>query len=352
MTSAFMYLSVLVLIATIASIGYRPGDDISNISIGAAQAAADMTKPSVDQLAVAGLAATTADVASLAVANDVSSASITLNIKSELAQQDEAVITKPQTFEPVSSSAIITYRVVAGDTVPSIATRYGVSAETVRWANNLTSDALAPGSDMLVPTVDGVVYATKDGDTMDAIAGKYQSDKARIVSKNDLELATGLTPGQLILLPGGVLPVNERPGYVSPRTRTATSTAISTAAVRSNPIYGVQAGNRYSYGNCTWYAYNRRMQIGRPVGSMWGNASSWAYAAAAAGYTVTRGNPGVGDVMQSGGGAGHVAVVENLYPDGSIRVSEMNYYTNGGGWNIVSYRTVDEGSTESYNFIK
>ncbi len=350
MTSIFMYLSVLVLIATIASIGYRPGGDGVNISIGAAQAAADMTKPSVDQLAVAGLAASTADVASLAVANDASSASITLNIKSELAQQDEAVITKPQTFQPVSSNAIISYKVVAGDTVPSIAARYGITDETVRWANNLTSDALAPGSDMLIPTVDGVVYTTKNGDTLDSIASKYQSDKARIVSKNNLELATGLASGQLILLPGGVLPINERPGYVIPRART---TVTNTAALRSSSVYSIQAGNRYAYGNCTWYAYNRRMQIGRPIGSMWGNASSWVYAARSAGYIVTQGNPGVGDVMQGGGGyAGHVAVVENLYPDGSIRVSEMNYYANGGGWNIVSYRTVDPGSVGSYNFIK
>lgn len=332
-----------------ASISYKPSNSTaSSESLGATQSTADIAKPSVDQISAASLVATTAEVADLAIADDASNAAITMSIKAELAQQDESVITKPQTFEPTSSSAIVTYRTVVGDTVPSVAARYGVTAQTLRWANNLTTDALVPGADMVVPTVDGVVYVTKDGDTIDAIAQKYQSDKARIISKNDLEL-TGLVSGQRIVLPGGVLPENERPGYVAPRK---TVTTAGVAVAQGNPLYTAQAGNRYSYGTCTWYAYNRRMQIGRPIGSFWGNASSWAYAAAAAGFTVTRGNPGVGDVMQNGGGAGHVAVVEELHADGSIVVSEMNYYANGGGWNRISYRSLDAGAASSYYFIK
>lgn len=344
-----MYSSVLLFIAFIASLGYRASDSTaSTASLGANDAAAEVTKPSVDQIAAAGLVAKTAEVADLAVATDASNAAITMNIKAELAQQDQSVITKPQTFEPTSSDAIIIYKTIAGDTVPALAAKYGISAQTLRWANNLTTDVVAAGADMVIPTVDGVVYVVKDGDTLDSIAQKYQSDKARIVSKNNLELS-GLVVGQRIVLPGGVLPENERPGYVAPR-RTVVTTGIAVA--QGNPLYTVQAGNRYTYGTCTWYAYNRRAQIGRPIGSFWGNASSWAYAAAAAGYGVSRGNPGVGDVMQNGGGYGHVAVVETVNPDGSIVVSEMNYYGNGGGWNRISYRSLDAGAASAYNFIK
>ncbi len=349
LTNAFLYSSVLLLLAFVASVSYKPASSTaSSENLGAAQSAADIVKPSVDQLAAAGLIAKTAKVADLAVADEASNAAITLTIKAELAQQDEAVITKPQTFEPTSSSALITHKIAAGDTVPLVSAKYGVSAQTLRWANNLTSDALAPGADMIIPTVDGVVYVTKDGDTIDAVAQKYQSDKARIVSKNDLEL-TGLVVGQRIVLPGGTLPENERPGYVAPRRTVVTS---GVAVAQGNPLYAAQAGNRYTYGTCTWYAYNRRAQIGRQIGSFWGNASSWAYAGAAAGFGVTRGNPGVGDIMQNGGGAGHVAVVEEVRADGSIVVSEMNYYSNGGGWNRISYRTLDAGAASAYNFIK
>lgn len=350
-----IYSSLLLLLVVIASAGYKPEDAVTGqSSVGAVQAEADIAKPSVDQLAVAGLTAKTAEVANLSVAADASNASITMTIKNDLAQQDEAVITKPQTFEPTDSTAIKTYKSVAGDTAQTVAARYNISVQTLKWANNMTSDAIAPGADVIIPSVDGVVHIVKEGDTLDGLASKYQSDKARIITKNDLELSAGLPIGQRIVLPGGTLPENERPGYIAPRQYVATKSGTSnySAVSSSNPLYTVQAGNRYTYGTCTWYVYNRRAQLGRPIGSFWGNATSWDYAARAAGYVVTVGNPGVGDIMQNHGGYGHVAVVENVYPDGSIRVSEMNYYANGGGWNIISFRTVDAGSVNSYNFIK
>lgn len=331
-----------MVIGVVAATGYNSGPASNQTGkpvAGSINTAAEVSGPSVDQLAVASLAAATAEVANLSVANDASSASITLSVKNELAQKDEAVIAKPIAFEPTSSSAIVTHKVSAGETVPDVAARYGVTAQTVKWANNMTTDVLVPDTDLLVPTVDGVVVVPKDGDTVDALAEKYKSDKARIISKNDLELS-GLQFDQRIVLPDGVLPENERPG-----------TNTTNFYAQSNPVYAVQAGNRYGFGYCTWHAYNRRVQIGRPIGSFWGNASSWAYMASMSGYGVNR-SPAVGDIMQNGGGAGHVAVVEEVRADGSIRVSEMNYYGTGGGWNIISYRDLDAGAASGYNFIK
>lgn len=350
LANSMVYLSILVLIASVASVSYRSPVDVvagSVSSASIAQSSLEITKPSVDQLAVADLAAQTAEVAGLSVASEVTSMSITLNAKSEISQLDEAVITKPQVFEPTSSGAIVSYRTKVGDTAPSVAEQFGISAQTLKWANNMTTDALTPDADIIIPSVDGVVYVTKDGDTVEALAEKYKSDSARIVSKNDLEL-TGIVAGQRIVLPDGVLPTTEQPGYVAPRV--ITSTTVSTS--RFNPVYAAQAGNRYSYGYCTWYAYNRRAQLGRPIGSFWGNASSWAYAAGSAGYGVSRGNPGVGDIIQNGGGAGHVGVVEEVRADGSILVSDMNWYGNGGGWARISYRTLDAGAAANYNYIK
>ena len=168
--------------------------------------------------------------------------------------------------------------------------------------------------------------------------------QARIVLYNDLDEA-GLTAGAQIILPGGSLPETERPGYVAPRV---VSYGYASTGYNAGNMYRASAGNRYSIGYCTWYAYERRAELGRPIGSFWGNASNWAYAAGVAGYTVNR-TPEVGAVIQNGGGLGHVAIVESIAENGDITLSEMNY---GGGWNQIHRgRIITAGQATLYNYI-
>ena len=66
------------------------------------------------------------------------------------------------------------------------------------------------------------------------------------------------------------------------------------------------------------------------------------------GYTVNN-TPKAGAVMQTSQGAyGHVAYVESVNDDGSVKVSEMNY---NGGPGVVSSRTISAGQAGSYNYI-
>ncbi|MGY3777214.1 CHAP domain-containing protein [Isobaculum melis] len=107
-------------------------------------------------------------------------------------------------------------------------------------------------------------------------------------------------------------------------------------------------GNRYAWGYCTWYVYERRAQSGNPVGSFWGNANQWAAAASAAGVPVG-GTPAVGAVLQTGaGGFGHVAYVEEVRGNGDILISEMNF---NGGIGVVNNRVIPAGQVGSYTYI-
>lgn len=88
-------------------------------------------------------------------------------------------------------------------------------------------------------------------------------------------------------------------------------------------------GNAYSYGQCTWWAYIRRHQLGLPVGSHFGNGAQWAASARSLGYAVDN-NPQVGDIVVFGRGQaqassryGHVAIVEAVIDD-KIVISESN----------------------------
>ena len=333
------YVAAMTLIASVVSVGYQSPVENQAAAQLVSNNVLSIDAPSVDQRVAAGLAASTAETAGLAIASNVSNLSISLAAKAELAQVDSSVLTKPQIVQVSDLRGVSTYVTVAGDTTQSVADRYGVSADTVKWANNLVGDALSVGLTLSIPNTNGVLYTVRGGDTIESISQHYGANASRVISYNDLEIS-GIAAGQRIVLPGGVMPAAERPGAARPSSPATSYASYNNASV---------AGNRYDYGYCTWYAYNRRAQLGRPIGSFWGNATTWDDYARGSGYLVS-GTPSVGAVMQNdwqAGGYGHVAVVESVNEDGSIVVSEMNW----AGWNVKSYRTVSTGEIASYKFI-
>ncbi len=75
---------------------------------------------------------------------------------------------------------------------------------------------------------------------------------------------------------------------------------------------------------CLWklhiLCFDRRAQLGRSIGSLWGNANNWNYAAKVAGFKVDK-TPEVGAIFQTAAGPyGHVGVVEIVNPNGTITV--------------------------------
>lgn len=347
-TTIAAYTGVFLLIMSVVAIGYRaPQSTEALASATTPQVSESTEQPSVDQLVATNVAATIAERANLPIAPNVASLSVSLSIQSEIAQTDSsATVSKPQIIQPTAGSREIkTYTAKAGDTAEGISRQFGISSTTLKWANNLSSDAVEAGKQLSIPPIDGVVYVVKDGDTVDTLANKYQADKNRIVSFNDLELA-GVSSGMKIILPGGTLPETERPGYVAPRAVYATGGGTGYSVI-SSARATASAGNRYAFGNCTWYAYERRLQLGRPVGSFWGNGAQWDNSARAAGLAVDR-TPEPGSIQVMEGGAGHVAIVEEVYSDGSIRLSEMNY---AGNFNRVTTRTMNAGEVGRYQYI-
>jgi surface antigen len=304
------------------------------------------TVPSIDQVAASNLAATLANQVDLPIATNISNKAISVAAKSELAQTSNDLISKPQIIQPSSTAShgITTYVAKAGDTTDSVAAQFKLSNNTVKWSNNLQSDALEPGRQLIIPPVDGLVYSAAAGDTATTIAQRYSADPERVVLFNDLELSNTIPAGTQVIVPGGSVTAVAAP--VAAPTQGASSNRSQTTSIVSL----LATGNRYDYGYCTWYAYNRRAALGRPIGGMWGDASSWAILARQSGFSVNT-TPSVGAVMQTpfgAGGQGHVAVVEAVNPDGSIMVSEMNYAHWGPP---ATTRTIPAAQAGSYNYI-
>lgn len=356
-----IYASVFALIVAVIAVGYRAPQQTSGVAnatpiISDTQAA---KQTSVDEVVATGIAAELAQAVNLSIAPNVANFAVSAQIKSELtlAQADETVFEKPQILQPTADSrTIVNHTVKAGENLDGIAARYSLSKDTIKWANNLSSDIVEAGKILQILPTDGVLYTVKAGDTVAAISEKYKADQTRVVLYNDLDVA-GLTAGSKIILPGGVLPNTERPGYVAPRTYSTTT--FSNANYSAGEVkylytigYGAQSpGNTGTPGQCTWYAWDRRVKMGlrMPSGAVLGNASDWAYTLGRLGYSVTRGVPSVGAIMQNGGGAGHVAIVESIADNGDVTVTEMNY-----GWRafVVTQRTLTADQASLFTYIQ
>ena len=110
------------------------------------------------------------------------------------------------------SSSLNTYVVKSGDTLWSIAKKYGVSVEELKEKNNLTSNALSINQVLLIPGEDessvevpssSEYYTVKAGDSLYAIANKYGMSVDELKDLNNLT-SNLLTIGQRLRIKKGM----------------------------------------------------------------------------------------------------------------------------------------------------
>ncbi len=95
------------------------------------------------------------------------------------------------------------YTVKPGDTISSIAAKFGLKTQTVLWANDLSKySIIKPGDTLRIPKTDGVIYKVKKGETLSSIAKKYKADVDKIKTVNNLVSANQINIGQEIVIPG------------------------------------------------------------------------------------------------------------------------------------------------------
>ena len=187
------------------------------------------------------------------------------------------------------------YIVKAGDTIEKIAAHYGVSPDTVYWANDLeSSDILSIGTSLRVPPVSGVVYTVVSGDTLSEIAQKYDVDAHEIVRVNNLTDAASIRKGMDLMIPGAAPKKGEKSTQIaktpieSPKSKTTTlqkqtkiardddSDSDDGIKSRYEVKYNGHSGG-FAWGNCTWYVAQHKSVTWH------GNANQWIRNAKAAG---------------------------------------------------------------------
>ncbi len=97
------------------------------------------------------------------------------------------------------------YEVQPGDTIRSIAEQFGVSSQTIMWANELENpDLIEPGQSLIVPSTSGVLYQADGTESLGELAERFQGNPETISAYNQLDLtAEQIVPAGEILIPDG-----------------------------------------------------------------------------------------------------------------------------------------------------
>jgi len=134
---------------------------------------------------------------------------------------------------------IIEHEVKSGETVSTISNKYGISQETIQWANDLDNvNTIKPGQQLKILPVSGVSHQVKSGDTLESIAKKYSASSQAILDFpfNDVPDDFKLTVGQVLIVPDGVPPQKATPVRRGP---------TAPSSIASGPTYQAPGGGQF-----------------------------------------------------------------------------------------------------------
>ncbi|CAN5127066.1 hypothetical protein BH09PAT3_BH09PAT3_4770 [soil metagenome] len=322
--------NVLILAVVSAVIIFSPKQSVADAPLAATANSGQFASNPLDHVSSANIAETVARMSSLPETTAVTNQADSETTEIAMAPVTSSVVDKPQVVSTsgfASNKDIKSYTTVAGDTISSVATKFGITSDSIRWSNNVTGDAIAAGTKLTIPPVTGIVYTVQSGDSATTLAAKYKADQNKIIAYNDAEIG-GLQIGSQILIPDG----SKAAAVASSTSRLIGSAGASKWS--GSASYG--GYNGYDFGYCTYWVAKLRSSAGNPVPTNLGNAATWATRAAAMGLP-TGTTPRVGAaVVTKTAGAGHVAYVTGVNDDGTITISEMNH----DGWNRTNSRTL------------
>lgn len=184
--------------------------------------------------------------------------------------QQQSVLVGQDVFNTAISEKprdeIVNYTVQKGDTISTIAQKFNISTDTIKWENDLSSDTITVGDELKILPVSGISHKVTSGDTVYTIAKKYDTEAQKIVDFPFNDFANpetfALVVGQNVVVPDGVQPA-EQPVYQQRR-----QTYYATGPVKSVTGGGITWPVRGGVSQfASWYhmALDITSNVGTPV---------------------------------------------------------------------------------------
>jgi len=184
-----------------------------------------------------------------------------------------------------SFDQISVYVIRKNDSISQIADMFGVSVNTILWANDLKKgDKLIEGQVLLILPVSGVKHTILKGQTLAGIAKKYTVDVLEIVNFNDIALNSELVPGEELIIPDAEMAEINVPKTKTTNPKTNIKTPLKTlAGYFINPVPGYKRLSQGLHGN-------NSVDLAAPTGTKIVAAASGVVLLARNGYNGGYGN--------------------------------------------------------------
>lgn len=161
-----------------------------------------------------------------------------------LVEEDALVSTGPVGEDVIAdqknfNGEIRVYTVRVGDSLSKVAEMFGVTTNTIMWANDINrASDIQPGHTLVILPVIGVKHEVKSGDSVASIAKKYEGDEDEIIEFNRILSDSDLVVGETIIVPGGAIQAPVRTAAGAGRTSVSGSVAAVASSGFSHPAPG------------------------------------------------------------------------------------------------------------------
>ncbi len=153
-------------------------------------------------------------------------------------------ILSPAEEELRQRDKITYYTVEVGDTISEVAEKFGITANTILWENNLTAYSLIrPGDKLTILPVAGIQHKVAKGETIAKIAKTYGVEPEKIIEFNKLASADDVKIGEQLMVPGGKK-IQVAPAYSFRSFTTPTPLSVSPKVVATGKMQWPSTCNR------------------------------------------------------------------------------------------------------------
>src|SRR3989338_8971305 len=224
-------------------------------------------------------------------------------------------------------SESLVHKVKEGESLERLSQIYGVSVQTIQWANNLEAGRpIRAETELVILPVDGVLHTVKRGQTLSRIAQLYDISAEDIARQNDIQ-GGFIVANQQLIIPGGTPIVGTPPSIASvdkplqfgdniPDADVTLKTTIKPTSTQAPPAVAAAAATlgvlQLPCNNCTYTQYYHAGHYGVDVQTKGGGP---IFAAEAG--TVVRAD-------QGGWNGGYGTVVEVDHGNGLVTLYAPN----------------------------